>query len=262
MPPQSRRQFLQRLAAAAATSASIPGLLACSDASALESPVPGGGSARLSARVRTPTIPTTRGSYPITPGALNDGTLFVPSKYTGAPMPLVLGLHGATMTAASQISLLSPYAESRGFLLLAVGSRGITWDVMTSKYSYDVQFIDAALKWTFDRVAVDARRIVVEGFSDGASYTLGLALANGDLFTRAVAFSPGFIPPSDSPAVGKPAFFDSHGTNDPILPIDNASRRIVPQLKDRGYSVEYMEFSGGHSVNADVVTAAVNFIMA
>ena len=36
----------------------------------------------------------------------------------------------------------------------------------------DVWFIDAALAWTFERCFVDAVRIALAGFSDGASYAL------------------------------------------------------------------------------------------
>lgn len=258
--PQSRRDFFQSIAAGAAAIGVFPTLLGCTPPDGVEG---GGGSARLTARPRTPSNPTAPGTYPITPGAVNDGTLIVPSNYKAdVAMPLVLGLHGAGMNAQSQINLLSPYAESRGFLLLAVGSRGVTWDVMSSKYSYDVTFIDNALRWAFDRVNVDSRRVAVEGFSDGASYALGLSMANGDLFTRTVAFSAGFIPPSDSPAVGKSKIFESHGTGDTILPIDGAARRIVPMLEKAGYSVKYVEFTGGHQVPSDVASQAVDFIMA
>jgi phospholipase/carboxylesterase len=261
MRPQSRREFLHRLAAASAISTVLPTLAACGG-SLVDNIRFGGGSSRLTARPRTPSVTTKPGTYPVTPDIINNGVLVVPSKYDGSPMPLVLGLHGAGMLASSQVSLLGSHAEARGFLLLAIGSRGVTWDVFSSKFSYDVKFIDQILAWAFERVSVDPTRVVVEGFSDGASYALGLALTNGDLFTRAVAFSPGFIPNSDSEPVGKAKIFDSHGVNDQILPIDNASRRIVADLKSRGYSVEYVEFTGGHTVTADVAAAAVNFIMA
>jgi len=35
---------------------------------------------------------------------------------------------------------------------------------------------------------------------------------------------------------------------DPILPIDSTSRRIVPSLRGAGYAVTYVEFTGGHEV--------------
>lgn len=254
----SRREFLAMVAAGAAA------MLGCgSDGTSPFGENPGGGSARLTARPGTPSTTVAPGSTPITAGTPTDGVLLVPSSYTPSqPMPLVLGLHGAAGTAAGQVNLLGALAESQGFLLLAVGARGLTWDVISSRFSYDVAFIDDALAWAFDRCAVDPTRIAVEGFSDGASYALGLGLANGDLFTRIIAFSPGFIPRSDSPAVGKPRVFDSHGTQDAVLSIDNTSRKIVPTLRDRGHDVTYVEFNGGHGVPTEVATQAVEWFLA
>lgn len=116
-------------------------------------------------------------------------------------------------------------------LLLACDSRDATWDAITGEFEPDRSFLDRALGQTFGRCNLDPARIVVEGFSDGASYCLALGLANGDLFSRVVGFSPGFIPPSNSQRVGKPEFFVSHGQHDPILPIDTTSRRMVPPCK-------------------------------
>jgi predicted esterase len=177
-------------------------------------------------------------------------------------MPLLVGLHGAGGLASGQVNMLGGLAESAGFILLAIGARGLTWDVFTSRFSYDVTFIDNTLKWAFQRVNVDATRLGIEGFSDGASYTLRMALANGDLFTRAIAFSPGYVPDSDSPTVGKPRFFDSHGRQDGVLQIDSASRAIVPALQGAGYSVTYQEFDGGHEVPPGIATQAISWFMA
>jgi predicted esterase len=223
----------------------------------------GGGIARLSARPTLPTRTITPGTWQITSMNANDGFLVVPSDYApSTPAPLILALHGAGGGPQGPINLLQPFAEARRFLVLAVGARGLTWDAITFKYSYDVTFIDGALKWAFDQCAVDPARVVIEGFSDGATYALGLALANGDLFSRVIAFSPGYIPRSDSPAVGKPRFFDSHGRQDPVLGIDRASRRIVPTLRARGYDVTYVEFDGGHVVPQDVATQAIDWMLA
>ncbi len=40
----------------------------------------------------------------------------------------------------------------------------------------------------------------------------------------------------------------SHGTADPVLPIDACSRQLVPALVEAGYAVTYEEFDGGHTV--------------
>ncbi|MEO8619785.1 MAG: phospholipase [bacterium] len=254
----TRREFLAVLACGSA------GLLGClsSTESHASSDSPGGGSARFATRFAAPTSGVTPGTYLLNASNVNDGALVVPPGYDATkPMPLVVALHGAGGNPQQSIALLGASAASRGFLLLAVGSRGLTWDALTFKFSYDVTFIDGALKSTFERCNVDASRIVIQGFSDGATYALGLALANGDLFTRAVADSPGFIAQSDSPAVGKPKFFFSHGRLDSVLPIDGASRIIVPDLQKRGYNVTYVEFDGGHQVPADILAQAVDFML-
>jgi phospholipase/carboxylesterase len=254
---QSRRQFLATVAAGGAAA-----LAGCINPEQGLFNNPGGGSARLTARPVAPTITTAPGSYLITDARPLDGVLVVPSSYKpNVPMPLVVGLHGAGGQATGQVSLLGGLAESAGFLLLAVGARGITWDVFTSKYSYDVAFIDSALKWAFQRVNVDPQHLAIEGFSDGASYSLGLAMANGDLFTHAIIFSAGFIPQSDSPAVGKSRFFESHGTLDGVLRIETAARQIVPVLRGNGYSVLYQEFDGGHEVPSAIAQQAVSWFL-
>ena len=84
-------------------------------------------------------------------------------------------------------------AEEFGVVMLALDSRHNTWDGIDSPFGPDVQFIDAALRYTFERVAIDPGRIAIGGLSDGGSYSLSLGLVNGDLFTHLVAVAPGFL---------------------------------------------------------------------
>jgi predicted esterase len=52
---------------------------------------------------------------------------------------------------------------------------------------------------------------------------------------------------------GKPKIFISHGINDPVMPIDDTSRRFVPRLKGLGYDVTYREYDGQHGVPTEIV---------
>ena len=190
-------------------------------------------------------------------GSTRDGLLYVPVGYgVGKRAPLALTLHGAG-DARSGISHFLHLADAAGIVLLAPESRGRTWDVLVGGYGPDVEFIDRALEWTFDRLALDTRRLAITGFSDGASYGLSLGLTNGDLFTHLIAFSPGFMTPATRR--GKPPVFVSHGTRDRVLPIERCSRRIVPQLDRAGYRVRYREFDGPHTVPESIAREALRW---
>jgi phospholipase/carboxylesterase len=185
-----------------------------------------------------------------------DGALYVPKSLNpGVPAPLVVALHGAGGSATQMIDPLVETAEGRGYLILSPESRGSTWDVILGGYGPDIAFIDRALAQTFERHPVDAGKIAVAGFSDGASYALSIGLTNGGLFSDILAFSPGFMAPAHQ--ADQPRIFISHGIHDGVLPIDACSRRIAPKLRESGYAVDYREFDGGHSVPPEMVAAAV-----
>ena len=150
---------------------------------------------------------------------------------------------------------LKDTAEARGILLLAPDSRGRSWDVIIDAFGPDVAFLDRALAHVFERCQVDAERIGIGGFSDGASYALSIGLINGALFSDILAFSPGFVGADE--AHGAPRIFISHGVRDEVLPIDPCSRRLVPGLRTAGYDVDYREFPDGHIVPPEMVDAAV-----
>ena len=192
-------------------------------------------------------------------GPARDTLLYVPhGLQPGQQAPLILLLHGAGGEAAGGLSLLLPLADTDQVLLAAPSSRGSTWDGIRSGYGPDVEVINRALARIFELVSVDPHRIAIGGFSDGASYALGLGLANGDLFSKVIAFSPGFLPPG--PRVGKPAIFVSHGDEDRVLPIDRTSRRLVPALEKDGYDVSYREFKGPHTVPVGIAREAIDWL--
>ena len=146
------------------------------------------------------------------------------------PYRLVLALHGAGGNARQGLAPLLPFADAHQLLLLAPSSRDSTWDVITQGgWGTDVHRIDEALTQVFAGFPLDPTRLAISGFSDGASYALSLGLANADLFTHIIAFSPGFLLPT--PRVGTPRVYISHGRTDTVLPIEQTTRRIVPRLQ-------------------------------
>ncbi|MFP2932385.1 alpha/beta hydrolase [Pyxidicoccus sp. 3LG] len=191
------------------------------------------------------------GLHPLGLGGKRDGLLYVPEGYRPEqPAALVVMLHGAGGHARQMLGVLQDLADAEGFLLLAPESRGRTWDLVLGDYGQDVAFLDQVLEDVFARYAVDPERVVLGGFSDGASYALSLGLINGDLFRHLIAFSPGFASARDT--LGTPRLFVSHGDKDVVLPVALCSRRIVPQLEAVGLEVRYHEFKGGHVIPPEV----------
>lgn len=180
-----------------------------------------------------------------------DGYLYIPSGYrANVPAPFLLFLHGNNGDRNKALALFRALADKNGFILLVPESRKRTWDRIIDKtFGPDLAYIDRALKFAFASTNIDSKHVGIAGFSDGASYALGLGQTNGDLFTHIAAFSPGGSSPGV--LVGRPPVFVIHGVQDDVLNIDECSRKIVPALKEAGYSVEYHEFQGQHLVTPE-----------
>jgi predicted esterase len=187
-----------------------------------------------------------------------DAILELPKAAAKGPVPLFVMLHGATQSADDMFEYLGSTFEEAGIAVLAPNSRGRTWDAIGGYFGRDIGHINHALELTFEKASIDPSRLAIGGFSDGASYGLSLGIINGDLFNRVVAFSPGFT--IDGPKHGTPKIFISHGTNDPILPIDSCSRRIVAELKS--YDVTLREFAGGHEIPEAIAKEGLSRIAA
>lgn len=189
--------------------------------------------------------------------APRDGVLYVPE--TAEPgAPLLIFLHGATGTGHGHLRTVLAAVDRYGVILVAPDSRGPTWDVIAEhRFGPDDAFLDRVLDAVVDRVDADTGRLAIGGVSDGASYALSIGLTNGEVFPTVLAFSPGFLVVPDPTA--KPRIFISHGTADPVLPIDACSRSFVPSLRRAGHEVNFREFDGGHTVPPPVSDEGVRW---
>ncbi len=195
----------------------------------------------------------------LSPG--RDGVLYVPDN-AGPGAPVLVFLHGATGSGRAHLRAVLAAADRYGVILAAPDARSEqSWDLLArGGFGPDVAFVDEVLASLVDRVDGDLGRLAVGGVSDGASYALSLGLANGDVFSAVIAFSPGFLVVPEP--VGRPRVFLSHGTEDRILPIDMCSRAFVPAIRAAGYEVEFEEFAGGHTVPPTVADRALRWWVA
>jgi len=184
-----------------------------------------------------------------------DGLYYIPTNYKpGVAMPLWVALHGAGSTGQST-QYMFPLADEFGVILVSPDSRDErTWDGVLRDWGPDIEYIAAAVGKVAQLCTVDRARMTVAGFSDGASYSLSFGITFGDQFSHVISMSPGVMQPMA--ARGKPKIFISHGISDPVMPIDDTSRRFVPRLKSLGYDVTYREYEGTHRPSPPIVREA------
>jgi phospholipase/carboxylesterase len=223
---------------------------------------------RIAARVGQPGMEITPGLHELGLGGLlwvnrkfewKDGWLFVPRvAENDDPLPLLVWLHGGGGHAKS-FEFMAPIADQLGVVLLVLDARHNTWDGIDSPFGPDVEFIDQALRYTFERVAIDPHRLALGGISDGGSYALAVGRSNGDLFSHLVAVAPGSLKPP-SPPVGNPEIFVAHGTRDTVYLVFGSRYYIVPGLEHDGYNVTYHEFDGPHWVPESVARKIMSWL--
>jgi predicted esterase len=174
-------------------------------------------------------------------------------------------LHGAGGDAGRFLAEFKDIADRRGAILLAPKSAGRTWDLRPrsgsrASFGRDAANLDSALAELFAKAPVDRERVVLLGFSDGASYALSLGLANPQLFRAIVALSVGGVFPPPSVDETQRVFF-AHGRRDPVLPFANVERRIVPGLARAGLEPRVRWFNGGHAIDPDALAEGLDFAL-
>ena len=188
----------------------------------------------------------------------SSAVVYVPATIQrDTPVGLVLFLHGAGREVNAFIDAFAPIADTTNVIVLAPYANAITWDAIRLDYfSTDVITVEQSLEWVFARWTIDPAKIAASGFSDGATYALGLGRANGDLFARVVAYSPGFL--INVTMQGRPRILISHGRGDQVLPFTYTKNTIVPTLAQLGYEVDFREFTGGHAVHLETARYLFN----
>ena len=214
-------------------------------------------------KARPANVPMTlqQGATPLGDGAF----AYRPASVPDGPRPLLVLLRGALGTARDPINYFRKLADKNGWLLLAPEAADRSWRIRQGRdggadFGRDPPRIDAALSKMFAKAMVDPKRVVLLGFSDGASYGLSLGTANPRLFRSIIALSPGyaFVPRRVDPAQ---RIFIAHGTGDEILPAANVRNHILPDLQSAGLKPRMRWFNGGHTIDRAALEEALSFTL-
>jgi len=113
-------------------------------------------------------------------------------------------------------------------------------------------------------LSVDYQRTLIGGFSQGAMLACDVVMRTTFPFAGLVQLSGSLLARQDwRPSVGKRAglpVFQSHGTQDPILPYAMAER-LRDEFVAVGLTVNWHSFHGGHEIPAPILTRLSGFIM-
>ncbi len=185
------------------------------------------------------------------------------------PHPTILTLHGRGANALDLLGL-APYLCNGKFLMICPqgpletpigpGAVGYAWYPMSMGGPPDVgailssreklqQFLDACLK----RHPIDAKKLVVLGFSQGGVMAYSLALSNPERFAGLVVLS-SWLPNELVPLLSIKEGVQSlptlvhHGTQDPLIEVQRA-RDSVEKLRALRVPLTYRDYEMGHEIS-------------
>ncbi len=171
-------------------------------------------------------------------------SLYVPEYWDASrSWPLVVALHGGSGHGRDFLWTWLREARSRGFIVLSPTSRDSTWSIIEPE-DIDAAPLKSMVGHVMERWNVDAKKVLLTGMSDGATYALLGGLMEDVPYTHLAPISGVFHPLNTMNgnilrAVGKPIYL-VHGMLDWMFPISIA-RMARDQLSAAGAALEYRE---------------------
>jgi predicted esterase len=155
------------------------------------------------------------------------------------PAPLILALHGYGDRAENFPRLWQGAAAKFGAILVVpravrpVGN-GFSWGSVNEADT----IVQMTLEYVKSRLAVDEKKIVISGFSQGGFMAMAVGLRHPDLFAGVIAMAGGYIPEVDAPLEAgpkAPRYYFMAGDQDRAV---KAAKRASRDFKAAGYRVK------------------------
>jgi phospholipase/carboxylesterase len=207
-------------------------------------------------------------------------TAYVPAG--PGPFPTVLALHGWGASAQDLLGLAPMVQEGQVLFLCpqgpvvldpAPGQRGYGWFPLTGGGEVDPAAIvgargllEAFVEDALERYPIDPERFVILGFSQGGVMAYDLALGRPERFSALVALS-SWLPDEivsgldESTARRELSTLLIHGTQDPMIAIDNAQEART-KLADLGIEAAWGEYEMGHEIDPNALRDLVGWLAA
>ncbi len=166
-----------------------------------------------------------------------DHYLYVPEYISPLEnRPLVIALHGGYGSGEQFIWCWLREARSRGFILLAPGSQGKTWDLEGTS---DQKNLALLIEKTAKKYRVNKIQRLLTGFSDGATFSLQFGLAYPDVISHVSPIS-GLLHADNLKAVKNKPVYLVHGTLDWMFPVNEAVKAKA-RLESAGADITFKE---------------------
>lgn len=165
-----------------------------------------------------------------------------------SPAPAIVFLHGWRATAAAMMknAKLREVAREAGAALILPQGEGMTWSYPGSpaKFRDEFAFFEALRQDLVVARGVDSRRILLSGFSMGASMVWSLACHSGSGYWGAATFAGAFWDPiPDSCPDPIPVLLHTHGMSDTVVPIEG--RPIGESFRQSDANESITRFTAG-----------------
>ncbi len=214
-------------------------------------------------------------------GLIRTYRLYIPSSYNITPTPLVIVLHfgGGNAVIIEQVTVMTEKAEQEGFIVVYPNGTGraedrfLTWNAgfccgYAVEHSIDdVGFIGALIEHLQEELVIDASRIYVTGFCNGAALThrIGAELSDKVAAIAPVAGSIGvtedsvwWIPEPANPV----SVIIFHGVHDGYVPYEGGVTKSGAHIASVAQSVSFwVEHNNCNSVPEKTVNESGNIIV-
>ncbi len=203
-----------------------------------------------------------------------------PARPSAGKPPLLLLLHGFGSHEGDLMGL-APYVDGRFFLVSARGPITLAPGAFAWFHIIDLtvnppviaaeeaersrRMLAGFIDEVTDRLGLDAQRVYLMGFSQGAIMALSLALTEPDTLAGAVAMSGRIIPDVLAQAAppermaGLPVMV-VHGAFDPLLPVEDYGRPTRDILAALPVALTYKEYPMGHQVSDESLDDAMRWL--